>query len=458
MTARVKPVITKYLECYAEPEASVGTQLSHNADHVLVIPAHNESSDLLTRLRPALDQAANRGRRTLVIVIINARDSDSSAVHNQNNSLLERLKTSSQKPPIKLRDSEDLPCWYSSNNGFDLIAVDRTSEGHRFSPHDGVGLARKIGCDIALSAINAKLNTSSLIHTTDCDVTLPTDYFDQNLSQESAALLYRFRHVASGKRTLDEAHAKYEIFLRYYVLGLKYAGSPYGFHTIGSCIAIDPISYARVRGIPKREAGEDFYLLNKLAKVGGITQANSNPIDIYARHSLRVPFGTGRATYDLCHNPNPYHIYNPKIFDVLKAWLTAASVLEDSESSRAYLDIFDRACKLIPQGDHSRLSAALERLGAPHAIHEIAQQTKAQSVRRKWFSDWFDAFRTLKFVHLLRDSGLKNLAWQDAVSNAVFCSVSSVSPKNSIQPNLVCKQLMALENLQESAPCRRQGL
>ena len=81
MKARVKPVITKYLECYAEPEASVGTQLPNNVNHVLVIPAHNEASNLLARLRPALDQAANRGRRTLVIIVINARDSDSSVIH-----------------------------------------------------------------------------------------------------------------------------------------------------------------------------------------------------------------------------------------------------------------------------------------------------------------------------------------------------------------------------------------
>jgi len=445
MTSRVKPVITKYLKTYAEPEASVGTQLPHDADHVLVIPAHNESSYFLNKLRPALDQVADRGFRTLVIVIINARDSDSSAVYNQNDSLLEKLKTSSHNRPIKLRHSGNSPCWYSSNNGFDLIAVDRTSEGCRFSPHDGVGLARKIGCDIGLSSINAKLNTSPLIHTTDCDVRLPTDYFDPKLPEGAAALLYRFRHVPSGDSKLDEAHNKYEVFLRYYVLGLRYAGSPYGFHTIGSCIAIDPLSYARVRGIPKREAGEDFYLLNKLAKVGTIAVADSNAVDIHARHSLRVPFGTGRSTYELYHSTDPYLIYNPRIFDLLKAWITAASELEDSDSSRTYLEIFDRACRLIPHDDHQRLSYVLERLGAPQAIHEITQQTKKCSVRRKWFSDWFDAFRTLKFVHFLRDSGLKNLPWEEALSNSTFCGISSVAFNSFSKASQACEQLVGLD-------------
>lgn len=445
MTTRVKPVITKYLEVYAEPEASVGARLPHNADHILVIPAHNESSHLLTGLRPALDQAADRGSRTLVIVIINARDSDASTVHNQNNSLLEKLKTSSSNPPIKLRHHGDSPCWYSSNSGFDLIVVDRTSDGHRFSPRDGVGLARKIGCDIGLSSINAELNTSPLIHTTDCDVRLPKDYFDPKLPEGAAALLYRFRHVPSGDSKLDEAHSKYEVFLRYYVLGLRYAGSPYGFHTIGSCIAIDPLSYARVRGIPKREAGEDFYLLNKLAKVGPIAVADSDAINIHARHSLRVPFGTGRSTYELYHSSDPYQIYNPRIFDLLKAWLSAASALDDSESSRAYLEIFERACRLLPPDDHQRLAVVLERLGAPQAIHEITQQTKKSSVRRKWFSDWFDAFRTLKFVHFLRDSGLKSLPWEEALSNSTFCGISSVASNSFPEASQACEQLVGLD-------------
>ncbi len=64
----------------------------------------------------------------------------------------------------------------------------------------------------------------------------------------------------------------YELSLRYYVAGMKFARSPYAFHTIGSSMAVSPVHYARVRGFPKREAGEDFYLLNKLAKLGSVLE------------------------------------------------------------------------------------------------------------------------------------------------------------------------------------------
>ena len=68
----------------------------------------------------------------------------------------------------------------------------------------------------------------------------------------------------------------YEYSLRYYVAGLTYAQSPYAFHTIGSTMAVNAEHYASVRGFPRREAGEDFYLLNKLAKVGSVHTLEEN--------------------------------------------------------------------------------------------------------------------------------------------------------------------------------------
>jgi len=86
----------------------------------------------------------------------------------------------------------------------------------------------------------------------------------------------------------------YEIFLRYWVLGLKYAKSPWAFHSIGSTIVTSTDSYLKVRGMNKREAGEDFYFLNKLAKIGSIDYIRDTCVFPSARSSSRVPFGTGK--------------------------------------------------------------------------------------------------------------------------------------------------------------------
>src|SRR6185295_2791724 len=108
-------------------------------------------------------------------------------------------------------------------------------------------------------------------------------------------VLARFRHEATGDAALDGAHALYEVRLRYDVLGLASAGSPWAMHAIGSTLAVGVEAYAAVRGFPRRMAGEDFHLLAKLAKIGRVVRAGGEPIRLRSRSSDRVPFGTGAA-------------------------------------------------------------------------------------------------------------------------------------------------------------------
>src|SRR5690606_17786041 len=91
----------------------------------------------------------------------------------------------------------------------------------------------------------------------------------------------------------------YEISLRSYEYGLAYAGSPYAFQTLGSTLALNPAAYAKVRGFPKRLAGEDFYILNKLIKIGPIYLRNDRCLQIKDRPSQRVPFGTGTSVFKI---------------------------------------------------------------------------------------------------------------------------------------------------------------
>ena len=58
--------------------------------------------------------------------------------------------------------------------------------------------------------------------------------------------------------------------MSYYVAGLAMAGSRYAHHSLGSTIAVHAKTYAAVRGYPKRSAGEDFYLLNKICKLAPV--------------------------------------------------------------------------------------------------------------------------------------------------------------------------------------------
>ena len=137
-----------------------------------------------------------------------------------------------------------------------------------------------------------------------------------------------------------QATRLYEYSLRYYVAGLSFAHSPYAFHTIGSTIAVNAAHYAKVRGFPRRQAGEDFYLLNKLAKVGAIMQLGAEtdcePIDIAARLSDRVPFGTGAAVGKIMELEDPareFLLYHPSVFGLLRSWLGSLPAIWQSRSS-----------------------------------------------------------------------------------------------------------------------------
>src|SRR4029453_17325557 len=138
-----------------------------------------------------------------------------------------------------------------------MVLVDRAAPGHFLPEGQGVGLARKIGNDIALRLHAAGRLSSPWLHNTDADTILPNDYFDQTrplAPDGNAAALYFFEHRFSEDAALALAARLYEISLRYYTLGLAWAGSPYAYQAMGSCLAVRPDAYASVHGFPRRNA------------------------------------------------------------------------------------------------------------------------------------------------------------------------------------------------------------
>jgi hypothetical protein len=223
-------------------------------------------------------------------------------------------------------------------------------------------------------------------------------------------VIHPFQHDVEGEA--HASHVLYEIFLRYYVLGLRFAGSGYAFHTIGSTMGFRAEPYAMVRGFPRREAAEDFYLLNKLAKVGPILPGGGG-VRLLPRRSARVPFGTGRATAridDELSRGEAFRMLHPKGFRLLALWLEA-------------LDAF------AAEPDTDRLKARVENhlpwellsdLGAGEALESARATRPRAGDRRRHLHTWFDAFKTLKFLHGLRDRGLSPLPYEEAAALAPF--------------------------------------
>lgn len=388
--------------------------------HVCVIPAFDESVALLDGLA-----AAVRGSDSpvLFIVVVNATDGASPAVHERNAALCDALRAGArdvaviaQEPPI-----HRLTHRLIGVAGLEVLLVDRGCPGYRLPSGQGVGLARRIGCDIALTLGRAGVVTGRWIHTTDADVTLPAGYFPASLRAPAASvgLTYPFWHDAREHPALG----LYEISLRYYVLGLRWAGSPYAHHTVGSTLAVDAGAYAACRGVPRRLAGEDFYLLNKLAKLGAIHRPPVEAIGIRARESQRVPFGTGPATRriaeDLAHS-RPFRLYHPRSFAALARWLEVIDdfVLSPSQDPRDLLAA-GRAGDLSDE-EVGILDRCLSAMGAFAALTDAHGRTRRPEALKKRLVDWFDGFRTLKLIHRLRDAGHGDVPWRDALRGAPF--------------------------------------
>jgi hypothetical protein len=371
--------------------------------HVLVIPAYRESPELLAQLT----QLPTTAQRTLVILVLNRPDSDPDA---QANTAL-RTALAHTALPGTTRDAVTVT---QLNASTDLYVHDIELRSGPIPAKLGVGLARKSGCDLALLWMLAGGISGPWIACTDADATPPPDYFTRldAAASDAVAAVFPFRHTSSGDAACDTATALYELRLHHYVLGLGYAGSPYAYHTLGSCLAVTRDAYAHVRGFPQRAGAEDFYLLNKLAKIGPVARLTGACVALQSRHSARVPFGTGPAVAALLAQPHPADaalFYHPAGFAALRAVFACVPELARAPQT-------EPLGLLIASGLEPRLAqhaqAALQTLGLANALLHCAQQGYTGARFERHFHQWLDGFRTLKFLHHLRDTGwpLQNLS------------------------------------------------
>ena len=126
--------------------------------------------------------------------------------------------------------------------------------------------ARKMGMDEAVSRF-AKINQEKgIIVCFDADCTCASNYL---IEIEKAfekyapkAMSIRFEHPLSGveyDQRIYDYITDYELHLRVYKNAINFAGLPYGYHTVGSSMAVSVMDYCKQGGMNKRKAGEDFY-------------------------------------------------------------------------------------------------------------------------------------------------------------------------------------------------------
>jgi len=397
--------INKYLSSYAEPEIkNFNVQLPLAFESVLVIPVFDEPIDNLNHF---LELPSSKS--VLIIWVFNCPDNVKRDEQNRTQFVMDYFIQQ-----LNAQKLENCRGTYFSqvNNKLGVYLLNRCSSGQTIPEKQGVGLARKLGMDFGLKLIDLQnqnlVKQVRLIHSSDADVRLPYGYFDvPDLEENTSAVIYPFEHKAV--KGFNQSMALYEFSLRYYVERLDWVGSPYAFHTIGSLIAVTPLAYAQVRGMPKRSGAEDFYLLNKLAKVGSVISLQGPVIEIAGRPSHRVPFGTGPALIKLQQMEDPfaeYTFYHPEIFHALKQVLNTVS---SHGQSIASVELLFRQLSDRMSSDMATSVITVLRLLKIEKQFEHLSQKKNRTQFIDGFNTWFDAFVTLRFIHLMRDLAYPNI-------------------------------------------------
>jgi len=391
--------IERYLAGHAEPEAAEVTLGAQGLSHVLTVVAHDEDV-----ARFGLLETLPVGGGVLAIVLVNDRDdcgpdaiARTRAFHA---GLLERYGPG--------RAAGGGATEHATAFGA-LLLMRRSADTRPLPARQGVGLARKIVCDVALSlAAGGQLETE-LIHVTDADAQLPSEYFERLAPRGGAPLsaVYPFVHVGDDP-TLRSATMLHELWLRHYVVGLQRAGSPYAMHTIGSTLAISTGAYAAVRGFPRRHGAEDFYLLNKAAKVGPVERLGGAPITLRDRASDRVPFGTGPAVQRIVAG-EAVAFHHPRCFELLAELLSGLRGL--ARDGGTEVELPSLLCPSLSAAHARRMVASTGIEGALPA----ALARPDVEARLRHLHDHFDALRTLKFVRGLREVGLPEQPPMEAV-------------------------------------------
>lgn len=346
----------------------------------VVIPALAESATLFATLSSLASNPPELLLRFLVLVVVNHRADAAFGDQSDNLATLALLAESVASFPQ-----------------LNLAWIDAASPGLELpSKGGGVGLARRIGLDLALSRLHSNGHDPILV-CLDADTLVRPDYLPALIrhfgQSRCGAAVIPFLHQQGLSPQADRAIMRYELFLRCYVLGLSLAGSPYAFHSVGSAMACRATAYVKIGGMNSRSAGEDFYFLQQLARTVCVEQVAGTVVYPSQRASHRVPFGTGRSISRILDGGDEELLfYQTPCFRILGEWLTLVASRLDIEGSELL--------KLA-----GAISTDLAEYLELNRFREVWPKLQSNNPKRPAllaaFNGWFDGLKSMKLIHHL---------------------------------------------------------
>lgn len=347
------------------------------ADMIVVIPCLDEK-DLNMTLQSLL-HCEKEGFQTLVVIILNSSERSPISIVEQNRKSFDET--------IEFANKNRTP----DLDFFPLIFENLPRK------HAGVGLARKIGMDLAVSHFHSFANSEGIIVSLDADCTvwphfLSKIYRAYKTSAKLNCTVQNFSHrVENNDARLENAIRQYEQYIGYYSRMLRFIGFPYYYHTIGSAFSVAADAYVRVGGMGRQQGGEDFYFLQKIFALGNVEELTDVFVYPMARFSDRVPFGTGPALR--------------KIMDESGGEMTVYSRQSFRELSRFFvlIDTFFKQEKLSIEGAvkmlHPSIARFIEEINFWEEIEDCNQNSATQAAFRKRFFHHFNGFKIIKYLN-----------------------------------------------------------
>lgn len=349
--------------------------------YIVVIPAYCEPDIFIT-----LESLLNTNRNNFcaeVYILVNYSINCSEELKEQNDKLYTQLTTWAEQHS-------------SSNIEFiPLLAKNLPAK------HAGVGLARKILMDFACERFNKLNNSDGFICSLDADTIVPRNYFAATEltlnTSNSQCLIFNFHHPIEGSIYSEKVYRAiclYEMHLRYYKAILCQSGFPHYHFTVGSCFAVEAGTYAKVGGMSKRKAGEDFYFLQKIFPVSETSYLNDVILTPSPRPSWRVPFGTGPTVKKIASAFNQYYeTYNPLFFSEIEAFINSIPLLHKAQEYNSVL-------QKLPQ----LIKSFLANNNIEERLVEIKNNSSTEKAFTKRLLHWFDAFMVIKFLNFAREA------------------------------------------------------
>jgi glycosyltransferase involved in cell wall biosynthesis len=346
---------------------------------IVVVPAYIEGDHLFETLESILRcDAPQKGVE--IIIVLNASEADALSVVETQKACLQQLNHFKAK---------GVPFWLTIHH---LEAYDLRKK------HFGAGLARKTGLDEAVRRFSKLERPEGVLVCLDADSPVAANYFTtiEHWADDAAhhGAIIHFEHPTEGETfppQVYEAIVLYELHLRYYRMALEQTGFPYAFHTIGSCMVFRALKYVQAGGMPKKQAGEDFYFLQKLIPLGGFGTITSTTVYPSPRPSNRVIFGTGASIKQHIEGTRKQGTtYHPAVFEDLRNFFSRAHEL--AELSPAKFESWTYQLT-------GPLRSFLLNTNFTTELINIQQNSNSEKTFLKRFFGIFNAFKVIRYFN-----------------------------------------------------------